>query len=444
MRTARRAVAPILIASGLVAAAPPATASAAPPPKPYVPGEVLVHYADRPGERELKLPPGVGVGEALRTLRRNPRVVYANPNYRVEAAAVCAGPNDPGSSRTCGGWRKDQWNFLAAEGGVDALGAWQHLRRANRPGASGVVVAVLDTGVAYRRKGRRFRRDPDLPATRRFVSPKDYIDGDRLPLDKDGHGTHVAATITQRTNNGLGLTGLAYGAKLMPIRVLNRNERGTGSDVASGIGLASRHGADVINLSLQFGPSVTSCRQVRDVCGAIKRAVARGITVVAAAGNEDSSGVAYPGAANDVIAAGATTVRGCLADYSDYGPELDLVAPGGGDDAVLDTGEGACTGKSGPSIRQFSLRPGAASSGNFRKFGIVDLKGTSMAAAHVSAAAALVIASGVAGVDPRPSEVRDRLTCTATDRGAASRDRFYGWGLLNAARATDPAIVCHP
>jgi len=449
---ARRGLAPILILGGLVAATQisggpgPAAASGSRlghevAPAAYARGEVLVRYAGRPGERVVKLPDGVRVPEAVRSLRKTPGVAYANPNYLVHAAATCRGPNDPGRSGGCGDWREDQWNFLAAtKGGVEAHGAWANVHEANHAGARGVTVAVLDTGVAYRRKGHRFSRDPDLPGARRFVDPKDYIDDDPLPLDLDGHGTHVTGTIAQRTGNNLGLTGLAYGVKLMPLRVLNRNEKGEGSNVARGISFATRHGADVINLSLEFGPQITSCREIQGVCEALKHAIGQGVTVVAAAGNGDGSQVAYPAAARDVIAAGATTIRGCLADYSDYGRKLNLVAPGGGRDAAMDTGEPDCAGRPGPPIRQYGLRPDAAASGDFGKFGIVRLKGTSMSAAHVSAAAALVIASGVAGTDP--DAVAERLACTATDRGAAGRDRFYGAGLLNAARATDPTISC--
>jgi serine protease len=457
-------LAPILILGGLIAAtsipgAPgPAAASGAHfgaqvasgahfgaqvAPRPYARGEVLVRYAGHPGEHVVKLPERVGVSEAVRSLRESPGVVYANPNYLVHAATTCPGPNDPGRSGSCGGWREDQWNFLAdTEGGVEAHGAWANVHDANHSGGRGVTVAVLDTGVAYRRRGRRFSHDPDLPGARRFVSPKDYIDDDPLPLDLDGHGTHVASTIAQRTGNNLGLTGLAYGVKLMPIRVLNRNEKGEGSNVARGISFATRHDADVINLSLEFGPRITSCTEIQGVCDALKHAIGEGVTVVAAAGNGDGSQVAYPAAAPGVIAAGGTTIRGCLADYSDYGTKLNLVAPGGGRDAAMVTGEADCAGRSGPPVRQYGLKPDAAASGDFRKFGFVGLEGTSMSAAHVSAAAALVIASGVAGIDPAPDAVASRLACTATDRGAAGRDLFYGSGLLNAARATDPTVTC--
>lgn len=437
----RLALLSILALAGVAAAAPAARAETAS----YVPGEVLVHYRGQPGERELKLPVGVTVSEAVDALRANSRVDYANPNYIVRAAVACGPPNDPGHEGHPGCWRRDQWNFLDgddAPGGVDALGAWRHLKATRHRGGRGVTVAVLDTGVAYRRKGRRFRRDPDLPPTGRFSNPKDFVDGDRLPLDEDGHGTHVTSTIAQATNNRRGLTGLAHGVKLVPIRVLNRREIGTGADVASGIRFAARHRADVINLSLEFGPGVLGCDQIRGVCRAITRALNRGVTIVAAAGNRGRARVAYPAAAKGVIAVGGTTFRGCLADYSDWGARLDLVAPGGGSDKTFPyTGNPLC-GTDGPDpfVRQFSLKPAAAAQGNFRRFGFVGLHGTSMAAAHVSAAAALVIARGIVGSDP--PAVGHRLECTTDDLGAKNRDLFYGAGLLDASRATDPGFSC--
>ena len=132
------------------------------------------------------------------------------------------------------------------------------------PGA-GVTVAILDSGVAYRERGRRFARDPDLAASS-FVHPRDFVDGDRAPLDENGHGTHVAAAIGEATDNSRGLAGLAYGARLMPVRVLDGALHGSAITISRGIRFAARNGADVINLSLTFGPGVRRCSQIPDVC----------------------------------------------------------------------------------------------------------------------------------------------------------------------------------
>ena len=114
-------------------------------------------------------------------------------------------------------------------------------------------MAVLDTGVAYRNWGR-FRISPDLRGAR-FVAPYDFIAHNRYPLDRNGHGTFVASAIAERTNNGIGLTGLAYGASILPVRVLDASGEGAESTIAEGIRYAVEHGARVINLSLEFPPA---------------------------------------------------------------------------------------------------------------------------------------------------------------------------------------------
>ena len=148
-----------------------------------------------------------------------------------------------------GGWQKLQWNFLP-ETGVNAPEAWANLARAGRPGGKGVVVAVLDTGVAYANRGR-FRRSPDFSKSR-FVRGWDFVEDDPYPNDDNGHGTHVASTIAEGTGNTIGLTGLAYGVKIMPVKVLDSHGEGDSQQIADGIRFAAKHGAQVINLSFEF------------------------------------------------------------------------------------------------------------------------------------------------------------------------------------------------
>jgi serine protease len=435
-----RAVLLTALLGGLLAIQPAPLFAASPS---FARDEVLVHYRGDPGQTSVDVPAGQSVRATLSELRSEPAVGYARPDYLVHAAVFS--PNDPGSDAR-GNWTRDQWNFLSPEtrGGISLPTAWQRLIAADHPGGQGVTVAVLDTGVAYRKKGRRYRRDPDLPGVRRFVHPKDFIDGDRIPLDPDGHGTHVASTIAQATNNARGLTGIAYGSKVMPIRVLNRRERGKGSKVARGIRYATEHGADVINLSLDFKRDVTSCNQIVAVCHSIQHAIHERVVVVAAAGNEGGSRVLYPAAARGVIGVGASTYRGCAAEYTNYGGGLDLLAPGGGHDKGVDvTSEPRCDPHAkGYEVRQYSLLPGPADHGNYRRFGIVGMEGTSMASAHVSGVAALVLASRVCGRHPNPKRVTRRLRQTALDRGLPGKDDVYAGGLLNAAQATSPAKAC--
>ncbi len=227
---------------------------------PYAAVDVLVRYAGRPGVARVGVPDGSTVPQTVRRLNADPSVASAQPDFVATAASF---PDDPGREGVAGGWRSDQWSLLSSAAGIDAPGAWANLGApGSRPG-EGVTVAVLDSGVAYRARGAQFARDPDL-ARSSFVPGQDFVDGDRLPLDENGHGTHVAATIAEQADNGLGEVGIAYGVKIMPVRVLDRDNSGRASDVAAGIRWAARQGADVINLSLDFGPGVRSCAAVRD------------------------------------------------------------------------------------------------------------------------------------------------------------------------------------
>jgi serine protease len=327
------------------------------------------------------------------------------------------------------GWQQIQWNF-AGPWGINAQQAWNNVATVGRAGGKGTVVAVLDTGVAYATRGK-FRRSPDLRAAT-FVRGYDFVDHDQYPDDPQGHGTHVASTIAEWTDNGYGLTGLAFGARIMPIRVLDRNGEGDAGTIAKGVRFAARKGADVINLSLEFSSDVTAA-SIPALIKAIRYAHLKGAVVVGASGNEAYGSVAYPARATYVISVGATTEHGCLADYSNQGQGLDLVAPGGGGDAELpDDPNCAPEAPAGHEISQITYRDAQ------RHFGISREEGTSMSVPHVSATAALVIASGVIGKNPSPTAILNRMEATARDLGAPGYDEYYGWGLLDASAATTP------
>ena len=220
----------------------------------------------------------------------------------------------------------------------------------------------------------------------------------------------------------------------MPIRVLDSIGEGDVPVIARGVRYAARRGADVINLSLEFSPEV-SAGDIPELLSAIRYARSRGTVVVGASGNEGHATVAYPARAGDVLAVGATTERGCLSDFSNEGRGLDIVAPGGGRDAVTPVGEPGCdSALPGRPIVQLTYTSGLG------VFGYPDsYEGTSMAAPHVAAAAALVIASGVVGPHPTADAVEKRLEATARDLGTPGYDERYGWGLLDAGAATAPA-----
>jgi serine protease len=412
----------LLGAVAMLALASPASAGPA-----YVPGEVVVHAAGAVGPRVVELPTGVGVGAAATALRRNPNVEYAVPNYIAHAAA-CPGdpfpaclPNDPGRGT---GVEELQWNFFATPGGISALGAWQNLIAAGRPGGAGVKIAVLDSGIAYRSRGKRFKRSPDF-VRGQFAPGRDFVDGDKLPLDLYGHGTHVAGTIGEQVNNGIGVTGLAYGATMIPVRVLDKRGNGTAASIARGIRFAASHGAQVINLSFDFPPSLSG-RDLPEVRRAIVAANRRGALLVAAAGNRAREKMPWPAAGPKVVAVGASARSGCLAGYSNRGAGLDIVAPGG------DAQDSACPAAAPerPPIVQMTLAPAHSP---FTRFGLPGIYfGTSQATPHVSAIAAMAIASGVLGPEPSQKALLAHLQATGTPLPAP-----FGYvRLVNGANAT--------
>jgi serine protease len=406
-----------VVAFVLLAAGAAGSATAAPA---YVPGELIVKREGASTPTTVAVPAGDSVKQAAAELSDRPGIAHARPNYIARASAYT--PNDPGFPR--------QWNLAAGPAGIDMPEAWGQARRLGRPGGRGVIVAVLDTGVAYQRFGR-FRRAPDL---NRFVRGHDFVDGDRHPNDQNGHGTHVAGTIAQSTGNRVGTAGIAYRARIMPVRVLDANGAGDTLAIARGIRFAARRGADVINLSLEFDGGVRAA-QIPDIVTALDYARRRGALVVAAAGNRGQPRVAYPARARNVVAVAATTARGCQAEYSNSGTDVDIAAPGGGADAAnRDSPYDVATCQPalhGEFIYQQTFTPGSVA-----RFAIpAGFKGTSMAAPHVSGVAALLIGSRRLGPDPSPAAIEKRLEATARDIGSPGWDARYGSGLLDAAAA---------
>lgn len=315
------------------------------------------------------------------------------------AAAAVEPPDDP--------LFRHQWNLTA----IQIPAAWAVSRGA------GVTVAVLDTGIAYETRGP-YRRAPDLAGTR-FVAGWDFVGDDPHPNDvapRDGsrsHGTQMAGIIAQTTGNAIGGAGVAPAASLMPVRVLEPDLSGTAESVARGLRFAADHGADVANLSF-------SGRQDKVVTDAVGYAVARGVTVVAAAGNEGRPSVSWPAADPRVLAVGAVGRDLERAPYSNHGPSLDLVAPAGAG-ADVRTGYGPPDG-----VVAQTLKDGPD------KFCFCFTASTSAAAAEVSGVAALLVGAGRA---TGPAAVRAALLRSARDLGRDGRDEQYGAGLVQAANA---------
>lgn len=282
---------------------------------------------------------------------------------------VCASytPDDPRYG--------EQWHLPS----VSAPQAWDITT-----GSSEVTIAVIDTGVDYNHQ--------DLQG--KCITGYNYVDRNSDPMDDHGHGTHVAGIAAAVGNNSTGVAGVDWKARIMPLKVLDSQGSGYDSDVASAIRYAADNGAQVINMSLGSPDYSYTLSE------AVNYAYNKGVTIVAASGNESSS-VSYPAACDNVIAVGALESNDTLAYFSNRGSALDLTAPG---------------------VSVLSTAPG----------GYVKMSGTSMASPVVAGCASLVLA---AHSDYSPSRVEGALKDGATDLGSPGFDTSYGHGKVNASAA---------
>jgi serine protease len=326
-------------------------------------------------------------------------IEYAELNYYVYSTFL---PNDTLYSLQ---WHLDN----RGTGGIRMERAWNIQQCAPE-----VIVAVVDTGVAFE-DFAGFVQAPDLAGVN-FVPGYDFANEDEHPNDDQGHGTHVAGTIAQSTNNGVGVAGVAFGCSIMPVKVLDSSGTGTVFNVARGIYFAVENRATIINMSLgSRGDSKT----LRD---AVAAAYEKGVTCVCAAGNDGAFGnpVSYPAGYDEFcIGVAATRYDETRSWFSTAGNYVDVAAPGG-DLSVDQNRDGYPDG-----VLQQTL------SGGFTSFGYAFYQGTSMATPHVSGLAALLAARGVT----RPDKIAEALEITARDRGPAGWDREYGWGLIDAGAA---------
>lgn len=323
----------------------------------------------------------------LARIRASPEVEVAEPLMRVAASWL---PNDPLFGR--------QWNLNL----INMPKAWDQAR------GKGVVVAVLDTGIAWETRDD-FVQVPDLRGAR-FVEGYDFINDDRYADDDHGHGTHVAGTIAQVTNNGEGVAGIAFEAALMPVKVLDHFGSGNTAEISDAIRWAADHGAKVINLSLGGGGRSA----VMEL--AVEYARARGAVVVCAAGNGGRGVVEFPAAYPGAVAVGAVGPTGARASYSSWGKELDLVAPGG--DKSLGDEAG---------IVQNTIDPRDVGKAIYASY-----QGTSMATPHVAGVAALLWSAGAKNVDQVEQALFGGTRRPAGTTGWSEQD---GYGLLDAAGA---------
>lgn len=321
-----------------------------------------------------------GNEETFKKLQKSslkPYVEAIEPNYIYSALET---PNDPDYAK--------QWNLRS----INIEQAWDETK------GEGITVAVIDTGVT---------RVPDLRQTV-FVEGYDFVNDSTDASDDNGHGTHVAGTIAQSTNNNYGVAGVAYATKIMPLKVLSTSGGGTVADIAESIRFAADNGADVINMSLGGGGASQVMQE------AINYAYDKGVVIVAAAGNSNQNASAYPARYPKVISVSALDSTGKKAPYSNFGAGVDISAPGGSENAK---------------ILQETINP-RTNEPMFAEF-----QGTSMASPHVAGVAALVKAVGV-------KEPEDVMKILKESSHKIKEDPFnhFGAGQLNAGEAVKLAL----
>ncbi len=356
-------------------------------------GEVLVRFDKRLGEADiaqilrdtgatvlrqtealrlfrLKLPAGITVQQFVDRQATNTNVTAVEPNFIASTmAAEPLQPDDP--------LYPSQWALAK----IQVPGAWQVTT-----GRSDVVVAVLDTGIEL--------THPDLK--NQVLPGYDFANDDADPSDDHGHGTHVAGIIAAEGNNHVGVIGVAFGCRLLPVKVMNAAGEGTYADVVEGTLFAADHGARVLNFSI----GGYSWSQILD--DAMEYAHGKGAVLVAAAGNDATIDPIYPAGCGSVLAVSATDQNDQIWPDSNSGSHINLSAPGMG---ILST----------TLDDDYTMR-----------------SGTSASAALTAAAAALFLSEAS---DLSNTQVEQSLFQTTEDLGRTGRDAVFGYGRLALARA---------
>ena len=321
------------------------------------------------GVHQIILPAGTDVKRVAQEYAELPYVEYAEPNHIRKALYT---PADP--------YFNLQWTLPK----IGAPDFW------DKAPATPVVVAVIDTGVDYTHE--------DL--ANKVIKGYDFINNDNDPMDDHFHGTHVAGIIAAETNNAIGIAGVAPNAMILAIKVLSRTGEGTDLQISKGIMYAADKGAKVINLSLG-GPGWSF---VLD--DAVQYARKKGCLVVASAGNAGTNEIYYPASYNGVVSVGATDSYDKKALFSNFGPDVDIAAPGV---EILST---------------------------YNKDGVpgyVYASGTSMAAPVVCGAAALIFAANPTYTG---DQLQRALLLATDDLGIPGRDDYFGYGRVDLRKAT--------
>ncbi len=377
----------------------------------YVSNEIIVKFRDGISEKErehvykslkvtefksgygehyhvLKIEDGK-VLEMLKKCRKFKEIEYAEPNHMYYINAI---PNDE--------FYSFQWHLPL----IHLEEAWEIST------GSGVTIAVIDTGVEPNGIDGFGKR---LVLGRNFITRRDDS------IDDNGHGTHVSGTIAQETNNGVGVAGVAPDATILAIKSFNEFGGSTTDSAVDGIRWATDNGAQVINMSFGGAPFSETMQR------AVNEALRKNIVLVAASGNNGQPQISFPAAYEGVISVGAIQLDKGIAPFSNHGPDLDIVAPGG------NTSKDQNDDNNSDGVLQETLFTDLLKSKE-PIWNYYFLEGTSFSAPHVSGVAALILSLNP---DFTPDEVRDILINTAEDLGEPGRDDKFGWGLVNAVEA---------
>lgn len=309
----------------------------------------------------VKIPKGRTVKEMIAILEKNPNVEFVDPDFKMQTSLT---PNDA--------FFKDSQKALI---NLDVEAAWEI-----STGDYSIPIAVLDTGI--------YASHEDLRG--RIIQGYNFINNNTITNDDNGHGTMVAGILGAASNNGIGIAGVTWKNPIIPVKVMGADGTGTHSAIAQGIIFAVDQGAKVINMSIG-GPSSSSTLKY-----AVDYAHEKGVVIVAAAGNSNSS-VMYPAAYPNVIAVGAIDNNDNKASYSNYGPEISVTAPG----TAIST-----------------LNNGGYATGS----------GTSFAAPIVSGLAGLILSEAS---NLSPATVKEVIENGVVDLGVEGFDNYFGWGKVN-------------
>ena len=331
--------------------------------------------------------------KSIERLKELPEVECVEENKPFKLAFT---PNDP--------YFPYQWHLKQ----IGMESAWSE-----STGTPSVVVAIIDSGVAYENYGI-YRRAPDLGGTN-FVPGYDFVNNDSHPNDDNGHGTHIAGTIAQTTDNGIGTAGIAFNCSIMPLKAFDESGTAWLDEVVEAFYWAADNGADVINCSFY---STSHSEALHE---AVRYAYNKGVIIIAATGNDGSDSLGFPAAYSEVISVGSVGYDKTIASYSNCGTELDFVAPGGSGEISFKVGSQSVS----DFVYQETFDPP-----NYSRFFIYGIAGTSQATAHVSGLVALLLSHGL-----ESDEIYSFLREGAQDLGTTGYDLTYGWGLIQADKS---------